>query len=240
MKTVEYQDTLPGGRHWSMLVRRGLQLTLEDVDGGGNLAMLLYNPANPLEKLNLPDTLKAQHTFKVTQGHCLYSDMGRIFCSVVHDDVGWHDPASGTCNPVIVSRKWGESSYQTHQNEMQRNGRDCFLIELAKYGLGQRDLAANMNFFSKVAVDNDGSLALASDHSTAGATVTLRFEMDTLVVLHSCPHPLDASPSYPRRAIQYQLAVADPVASDDGCIYSRPENERGYRNTMLYQLGMAS
>ena len=57
--------------------------------------MLFYNPHNPLERYNAPDTLKCQHTFKLTRGHCLYSDMGRIFCSIVDDAVGWHDTACG-------------------------------------------------------------------------------------------------------------------------------------------------
>lgn len=237
MQPTEYEDTLPGGRHWSMLVRRGVNLTLEDVDGGGNLALLCYNPANPLERLNLPDTLKCQHTFKISVGHCLYSDMGRIFCSVIRDDVGWHDAASGTCNPSIVADKWGGTTYQSHRNEVIRSGRDCFLVELAKYGLGKRDLAANLNLFSRVAVAEDGSLALVAGHSVSGSCVTLRFEMDTLVIMHSCPHPLDRSPSYPRRAIRYQLSLADAVAETDFCLNSRPENQRGFANTRLYQLG---
>ena len=64
----EYSDTLPGGRHWSMLIRRGVQMTLTDLEGGGNVGMLMYNPLNFLERLNLPDTLKCQHTFKLTTG----------------------------------------------------------------------------------------------------------------------------------------------------------------------------
>ena len=112
MPLESYADTLPGGRHWSMRVRRGVALELVDLQGGGNVGMILYNPENPLERLNLPDTLKCQHTFKITQGHCLYSDMGRIFCSVIEDDWGWHDAACGTCNAEIVTAKWGVSSYQ--------------------------------------------------------------------------------------------------------------------------------
>ena len=88
MSRTLYEDILPGGSHWSFVANAGVQLTLTDIDGGGNAAMLTYNPGNPLERLNLPDSLKCQHTFRLTQGHCLYSDMGRIFCSVVQDDLG--------------------------------------------------------------------------------------------------------------------------------------------------------
>lgn len=237
MQTVEYEDTLPGGRHWSMLVRRGVNLTLCDEQGNGNLAMLLYNPANPLERLNLPDTLKCQHTFKITAGHCLYSDMGRIFCSVIHDDVGWHDAASGTCNQALVVGKWGATTYQELRNDVIRNGRDNFLVELAKYGLGKRDMAANMNWFSRVDVSENGELQLAEKNSAPGATVTLRFEMDTLVVMHSCPHPLNTAQPYPRSAINYRLSLASAMTDDDICLTAREENRRGFQNSQLYALG---
>ena len=54
--------------------------------------MLLYNPQDKLERYNAPDTLKCQHTFKLTRGHCLYSDMGRIFCSIIEDSLGGMTP----------------------------------------------------------------------------------------------------------------------------------------------------
>ncbi len=233
----EYQDTLPGGRHWSFQLRRGVQMELTDLEGDGNVAMMMYNPANPLERLNLPDTLKCQHTFRLTQGHCLYSDMGRIFCSITADNVGWHDAASGTCNGALVASKWGESSYQDERNDYIRNGRDSFLIELAKYGLGRRDFTANVNWFSRVSVDNEGTMSLEPDNSPAGSKVTLRFEMDTLVVMHTCPHPLDQSPGYPRRPILFRLSEAPPLMDDDVCLISREENARGFANNAIYQMG---
>ncbi len=232
-----YEDILPGGSHWSFVVNPGVQLELVDVDGGGNAAMLTYNPNNPLERLNLPDTLKCQHTFRLTLGHCLYSDMGRIFCSIVADDIGWHDASSGTCNAEIVRRKWGVLSYQEARNDHLQNGRDSFLIELGKYGLGRRDFAANVNWFSRVDVADDGTMAFVANHSKPGNAVTLRFEMPTLVVLHTCPHPLNPAPEYPRCSIAYRLSLAEDVADDDPCRISRDENGRGFMNNYLYLLG---
>ncbi len=236
MPLTSYADTLPGGRHWSMRLRRGVALELTDLHGGGNVGMIFYNPENPLERLNLPDSLKCQHTFKITQGHCLYSDMGRIFCSVVEDDWGWHDAACGTCNADMVVAKWGHSSYQDSRNDYLRNGRDSFLIELGKYGMGKRDLTGNMNWFSQVNVDEAGKLSL-DPRQAPGARVVLRFEMDTIVVLHTCPHPLNASAEYPRRDIGYRVFAVPSPAENDPCRLSREENARGYENTELYYLG---
>ena len=59
--------------------------------GGANAGAIFYNSENPTERYNMPDTLKAQHTAHLTRGHVLYSDMGRVLCSVTRDSLGWHE-----------------------------------------------------------------------------------------------------------------------------------------------------
>lgn len=234
MSTPLYEDTLPGGKHWSFTLRRGTLLRLIDVEGGGNVGMLFYNPLNLLERYNAPDTLKCQHTFKLTCGHCLYSDMGRVFCSIIEDTSGWHDTVCGATTKAMVAARWGALSYQEARNDWRQNGHDSFLVEGGKYGLTRRDLAANVNWFSKVWAADDGRLTFDKDHGKAGAYIDLRFEMDTLVLLHTCPHPLDPSPEYPRKPIAYQLSCAEPVRDDDVARNSRAENARGFENNRLF------
>jgi urea carboxylase-associated protein 2 len=231
---VIYETLIDGGKHWSLTMRAGTQLRIIDRDGGANVGMLFYNPQNQLERYNAPDTLKCQHTFKLTKGHCLYSDMGRIFCSITEDTVGWHDTVCGNTNRALVAARWGEQSYQQYRNDWTQNGHDAFLVEGGKYGLGRRDLAANVNWFSKVSIAEDGSMRFARAHSRAGHFVDLRFEMNSLVLLHTCPHPLNPATEYPRNPITLQLTEAEPVTADDFCRNSRPENQRGFANTELY------
>lgn len=235
-----YTDEIPGGAHWSFLMRRGHVLRLIDREGGGadgtNVGMLFYNPANPLERYNAPDTLKCQHTFKLTAGHCLYSDMGRIFCSIIADTCGWHDTVSGNSNRRIVRKQWGERNYQQYRNERYQNGYDCFLVELAKYGLGRKDMAANINWFSKVTPADDGHLQFVGGNSKAGDYVDLRFEMDTLVILHTCPHPLNPAAEYPRKPLAYQVYQAAPLGGTDICRDHCAENQRGFANNHRYHL----
>jgi len=102
-----YVDVIPGASHWSMTMRKGYALKLTDIEGGANLAMLFYNPQNLLERYNAPDTLKCQHTFKLSNGNCLYSDMARIFCSITEVNFVWHYTVCGDSNKKIVSDKWG-------------------------------------------------------------------------------------------------------------------------------------
>ena len=233
-----YQTTLPGSAHWSLRVRRGMQLRFTDLEGGANLAMLMYNPEDLLERYNAPDTLKGQHTFKLTRGNCLYSDMGRVFASIVADDFGWHDTVCGTLSEKKLKEKYTVRSYQEHHNQWTLSGEHSFLTELAKYGLTERDMAANLNLFSKVAADDDGNLVFDPAAARAGASVTLRFEMDTLVILHTCPHPLNPASEYPMKPVQIEILKADPVADDDFCKNFRPENGRAFENNRLYHLGL--
>lgn len=235
MTTLIAADTLPGGKHWSLVMGQNNRLRLTDIEGGANVGMLFFNPLNLLERYNAPDTLKCQHSFKLTRGHCLYSDMGRIFCSIVADTFGWHDTVCGNTTKEMTATRWGETTYQAARNDWQQNGHDSFLIEAAKYGLGRRDLPANVNWFSKVAVGEDGSLAIDAGAAKPGASVELRFEMDTLVLLHTCPHPLSRAASFPRKPVLYEMLDGPPAAADDFNRHSAPENMRGFENNRIYQ-----
>jgi uncharacterized protein YcgI (DUF1989 family) len=110
------------------------------------------------------------------------------------------------------------------------------MIELGKWGLGERDLVPNLNFFSKVVADEAGALRFVPGASRAGAHVDLRFELDALVVLNTCQHPLDPSPQYAPKPVGLSVFEAGPVSADDACRRSRPENERAFLNTANYNL----
>jgi len=237
MSDILYTDEIQASCHWSLRMKKGTSLRIIDKDGGANVGMLFYNPENLLERYNAPDTLKCQHTFKLTKGNCLYSDMGRIFCSIVEDSVGWHETVCGNSTRKIVADKWSEHNYQDYHNEWHQNGYDSFLVELAKYGLGKKDMASNLNLFSKVQVDEQGNLKHIQSNSKAGDYIELRFEMNTLVLMHTCPHPLNSASEYPRKAIEYQIRQSAPVSENDYCKNFRPENQRGFKNNELYHLG---
>ena len=228
------REQLRGGQMWSRVLRRGQRLRLIDVEGGASVAALFYNADDPTERYNMPDTLKAQHIARLTEGFVLYSDMGRVLCSVVSDSVGWHDTITGHATRAHGEKRYGSGSYQQLRNDFFRNSRDNFLTELGKYDLGKRDLVANVNFFVKVAADEDGNLSWVPEHSRAGSHVELRAELNTLVILSNTPHPLDPRPQYAPKPVALELRSGEPAAADDPCRRSRPENERGFLLTEAY------
>ena len=90
-----HTESLRGGAMTSLVLRRGLSLRLTAEGPRANISALFYNAAAPLERYNMPDTLKAQYTAYLSAGKTLHSDMGRVLCSVTADSCGWHDTVCG-------------------------------------------------------------------------------------------------------------------------------------------------
>lgn len=231
-----WEETMPGGAHWSGLIRRGNTLRITDLHGGANLSALFYNFEERSERYNMPDTLKAQHTAMLTRGHVLYSDMGRVLCAIAEDTCGWHDTVCGMSDAALVEQRFGVARYQEHRNAMFRNGEDGCLIELGKWGMGKRDLVANANFFSKVVADADGALRFDTAHRREGQYIDLRFEMNVLVVLSACQHPLDPATRYDPKPVRLSCWRSGTAGENDSCRNACPENQRGYINTERYFL----
>lgn len=221
-------SNLPGGASWGHSLPRNTALTLTDVSGGANVSALLYRASDPLERYCMPDTLKAQHVSRLTHGVALYSDMGRVLASITEDTCGWHDTITGHATDAIVNDRWGQASYQEARNGWHRSAREALLVELAKHGLGRRDLVANINFFTKVAIGPDGALSFAARNSSPGSSVTLRFELATLVILSNVPHPSDPSDTWTPGLVRISIQAVAPAAPDDPVRLACPENERGF------------
>lgn len=229
-----HKETLRGAGMWSKVIKRGRSLRITDLEGGANVGMLLYNAHEKHERYNMPDTLKGQYIFYLKAPYCLHSDMGRIFASITSESSGWHDTVCGASDAAAVKSKYGAGDYQELRNDFHRNAQECFLIELAKWGLGKRDLVPNINWFSKIVPDAEGKLSFVPGHSKAGDHVELRFELDTLVVLNTCQHPFDPDPKYGPKPVELAISEAAPANEDDPSLLVRAENKRAYNNTTVY------
>ena len=224
------EEHLPGGGHLSFILKRGQLVRFTDLQGGANLSLMLFNANEKSERLNLPDSLKCQHTAKLTAGHCLYSDMGRVLAAIAHDTCGWSDSICGVLNAREVQAKYGEGRYQELRNGFFRNGTDNLLVEMGKWDLQLSDLTMPLNLFSRVDVADDGTLHFAQGNAKAGDSIELYAPMDTLFVVTALQHPMDPEPVYSPKPVQLTFCHADESIVEH-CRTSRPENERGFINT---------
>lgn len=229
--SINFSTIVPGGNHYSLIIKRGTRMLITDINGGGNLSTIFYNVNNITERYNMADTIKSQRNIHIRNGTALYSDMGRIFCMVISDNCGCHDTIGGMTNSAIAEKKYGTATYQDFRNDMHRNSQDGFLIELSKYGLGKRDIIPNINFFSKLTVDLDGKLVFHENFSQAGNSIELFFMMNTLMVVAACQHPSDPDKEYNPKPISltgWYCGLQDSPVRD--LLLSERDN-RGVHNT---------
>lgn len=233
--TAITKKILAGGK-WSGRIGKGKNVTFTALEDGANVSLLLYNANDTAERYNMPDTLKAQHTAHLTTGNVLMSDNGRVLASIVEDSLGWHDPISGCSTRQQINHQYGSTTYQDQRNDWYRSGEENFEVELFRNGLTKRDLVPVVNLFSKVFCDQEGHMHFVSGHCKKGDRITLRTEMDVLLILSNTPNPLDSSNSYPAVPVELSVTDADPVQDTDVCLNHRPENRRAYENTWEYEL----
>ncbi|ASS90161.1 MULTISPECIES: urea amidolyase associated protein UAAP1 [Aeribacillus] len=233
MTKIFSKTIVPGGK-WSGKIGKGKLIRFTALESGANLSLMMYHVHDLSERYNMPDTLKAQHTFHLTKGNVLMSDNGRVLASITSDSLGWHDTVSGYTTREGTDEKYGKTSYQELRNDWLRSGEENFAMELVRNGLSLRDMAPVVNLFSKVKTDDKGNLTYCLDHCKKNDTVTLRTEMDILLIVSNTPNPLDPRTNYPSVPVAMEMLPAEPVDLNDYCVNYRPENRRAFENTWEY------
>jgi uncharacterized protein YcgI (DUF1989 family) len=220
-----YHHVVPGGAAWSTPLRSGRLVTLTALGEGANASVLLH-AADRLDRLNVPDTCKAQMSACIRPPMVLMSDRGLALASVVGSSLDWHDCLTGFGHDAHLER-FGPSSYAADRNGWRRSARAGLLTELAKHGLGEQDLHGCVNFFSAVvpADDDRGTLTYREGHARTGDSVTLRTEQDLLLVLSTAPHPMAPGP-YAPADVRVDVTPAPVPDSEDPSVLFRPESAR--------------
>lgn len=223
---IVLRETIPAGWYWSARIRRGEALRLVNPTGVAAVSALLWNAAEPSERFNAGDTVKLQWSARLGRGKLLFSDMGRVLAAIIDDTTGGrHDALTGGSTPASNFRRYGDANL--------RNTRDNFRLAAAKLGLSVRDVPPCITFFAGVRTDADGRFVWHGP-GAAGEFVDLRAELDLIVALSNCPHPLDPRPAYGGEPVEAVVWRPPPPSPDDVCRAAGEEAERGYDNTDAY------
>ncbi|MBU9764239.1 urea carboxylase-associated family protein [Mycobacterium sp. TNTM28] len=166
---------------WSKIVRAGDVLTIVDLHGNQAVDTLFYGADDPIVRYSAPATIAAQGNIFLTTGSVLRDSDGEPMLTIVEDEVGNHDTLGGACSQESNTLRYGH--HTKHQHACVEN----FIGEGARWGLTKADIVSNINFFMNVPVDPDGALGIVDGLSAPGKTVSLRAEIDTLVLVSNCP-----------------------------------------------------
>ena len=205
------RESVPKGWYWTGLIRRGEVLRVVNPEATEGVSALFWRADDPTERYNAADSIKIQWTARLRKGRVLFSDMGRVMASIIEDSSGRHDTLAG-------GSVAGE-----------RNSRTNFLLAAAKLGLGPRDVPPCITFFAGLETDGEGRLSWIAGSVRRGDWIELRADMDLLVALSNCPHPLapNAAAAGP---IELVVRAGEPAGADDFCRTATAEAARGFEN----------
>ncbi|PJK20743.1 urea amidolyase associated protein UAAP2 [Mycolicibacterium goodii] len=174
-------ETVTPRAPWSKIVRAGDILTIVDLHGNQAVDTLFYGADDHGIRYSAPTTIAAQGNIFLTTGTVLRDSDGAPMLTIVDDEVGNHDTLGGACSQESNTLRYGH--HTKHQHACVEN----FIGEGARWGLTKADIVSNINFFMNVPVDPDGSLGIVDGLSAPGKKVSLRAEIDTLVLISNCP-----------------------------------------------------
>jgi len=221
------EEIVPPGWYWARHASQGETLRLVADAATSGVSVLMWNAKDPSERLNPADTIKVQWTARLSRGRVLLSDMGRILAAITDDTFGLHDFIAGCSSKPSDAAKFGEDANR-------RNSRDNFILAANKHGLSARDIGPCVTFFAPVVTDDDGRLIWKDKATRAGDYVDLRAEIDLLVALSNCPHPLNPAQAWRTGALNVILWRSPTPSEDDYCRSSSEEAVRAFENTEMY------
>jgi len=220
---ILHREVIPGGWYWATQVSRGQVLRLLNPQATAGVSVMMWNADDTSERYNAGDTVKVQWTAELRKGRVLFSDMGRVLASITEDTCGRHDTLVGGSTSKSNLEKYGDASL--------RNSRDNLMLAAGKYGLSRRDLAPCITFFAPVATDAEGRFVWNDGVVQSGDFVDLRADMNLLIAVSNCPHPLAPGAEYAPSDIEAVVWQAAPAQADDLCRSLSAEASRGFENT---------
>lgn len=210
------REVVPGGWYTTVALAKGQTLRVVTGERASTVSLAVWSASDTSERMNLPDTIKVQWTTELRKGRVIFSDMGRVLLSIVEDSSGAHDALTGGSTAATVI------------DPAKRNTRDNMVLAAAKLGLDRRDLPSLFNLFAPVRVNAAGGFEWRGAMLAAGDWVDLRAEMDVVLALSNCPHPLDPVQDAP--PVTLTKIAARPIATDDLCHTATAEAQRGFEN----------
>ncbi|WP_433305311.1 urea amidolyase associated protein UAAP1 [Actinoplanes sp. CA-030573] len=222
---LTWAETVAPGGYTHKVLARGSRLRLDDPTGQACAHLLVYNALEPVERLNVADTLKIGWQAYLGAGTPLLSGDGRVLAGLVEDSSGHHDAFCGTTTETWNRNKYGDGRPEGPSPA----GRSLFLKAAAKHGLTRRDLPPSISFFQGVRVTADGTLDWLGS-AGPGTHVTLVAELPLLVLLANVAHPLDPRPEYTVGPLRVHAWRGAPTLRSD----AGPELHRAHLNTVDY------
>jgi urea carboxylase-associated protein 1 len=185
----------PGGS-WGSLIRAGERVRFTDLEGRQAVDFLCYSALDTRDRYNAANTMKMAENLFINPGTVLYGEYATPLMKVTASSCPNHDTIGGCCSVEMNQLRYGRRTHSCRAN---------FLHELSKFGMGEADIVANVNFFMSVPVGPRGRMAIADSPSKAGDFVDVEALEDVVAVISNCPQKYNPACGYNPSPVSVEL-----------------------------------
>ena len=174
------QFTLEGGYGCSVKLSRNESLKIVNTEGSQVVDLWAFSQSDQSEFLSTEHTRSCLQKLVPGTGDTLYSNQRRAILSILQDtSPGIHDMLLSACDEQRYALL-GHVGYH-------RNCADNLREAMDEAGYPCPEIPSPFNIFENVQIDEHGELAIEPPLVAAGQSITLKAELDILVVLSTCP-----------------------------------------------------
>jgi urea carboxylase-associated protein 1 len=184
----------PGGS-WGALLAKGDVVRFIDLEGQQAVDFLCYNAADVRDRYNAANTMKMGDNVYLNAGTVLYGEYATPLMRLLASSCPNHDTIGGCCSVEMNQLRYGRRTHSCRAN---------FIHELVKFGMGESDIVANVNWFMSVPVGGDGSMAISDSPSKPGDHVDVEALTDVIAVISNCPQKYNPACGYNPSPVQIE------------------------------------
>ena len=172
--------TIPGARAKAFSLKHGEQIRIVNLQGSQVVDAWAFCDTNLDEFMSNEHTRSCLEKLIPAVGDALYSNRRRPILSIVEDSSpGIHDLLLSACD-IDRYRLLGVEGYH-------RNCADNLRESLAERDLSTPEVPSPFNIFENVRIGDNGELSIQPPLVAAGDSISLRAELDIVLVLSCCP-----------------------------------------------------
>ncbi len=200
--SVLLEEVLPAKGYKALAMKKGQTLRVVDVEGKQVMDFVAFNHLDPEEKLSMFWSNCFNGTWKLTQGHTLYTNRSNPMFTIVEDTVRMNSSAGAFCTEQADFHRYGIHNLANCADNLTR--------ALAPHGIQRKDIdeACCLNIFMNVSFDPDGTFQIREPISKPGDHIDLRSEMDVLVGISNCPQERNPCNAYHPTPLSITLFAA--------------------------------
>jgi len=181
-------------------VKRGQLVRIVDVEGAQVADMFAVSSADKTEWLSVGNTRSATERLFPRVGQSFYTNQLRPILTLVEDRTpGVHDMLYRACDPLVYALMGVTGHHPSCEENFQKAA--------AEVGWRPPETPDPVNFFQNTPADEHGNIRSEPALTKAGDFVTLRAEMDLIVVVTACSWDIASSPINGARCTGIRLAI---------------------------------